>query len=1047
MTITKSIAAKSTDPVTIIPHSLKDTPSLIEQLMPVQKLSAEVFRERKAGSGQTLTRLGSYWKGRKPLILTKACILGCLLPITDDPTQDLLIFEKLMGMDDESFVIRLGQRPSIKAVLATANIENVRAYFEISPNIDVISSAPDTLEFYGTVKSRRRNGIETVTIEPDESEAISEPLTIRWRADIPEAKRRQLEALTIPKDTYRRMVQRAKRPEQVIENVHDHIWEDVNQHLGTNAHSFPELIEQLGIMRFGHRARVADTFSGSGQIPFEAARLGCDVYASDLNPIACMLTWGALNMIGSTIREQETLTAAQEDIVKKVQAEIDRLGIESDSHGWTAKAYLYCLETKCPQTGWMVPLLPTRVISKGRKAIAELHPIPSSKRYDIRVSSGVSDTQMKEAEIGTIKSEGRGQEPYLEHYIDGTPYRTKISTLRGDYNRKDGAIGNRLRIWEQHDCSPSPDDIYQERLYAIQWMKPKENGNGYIYEFRAVSDDDLKREKVVKSYLEENLATWQKLGYIPDTRIEPGEKTTEPIRTRGWSHWHHLFSERHLLFLGLMNSTITEPEEAVLLIGLIDYTSKLCQWTTSSARSANSSGGGRTGGASDNPSHVFYNQALNTFYNYGCRSATELLRGFVKPVTTAPVAGTSTIENRNVHEFNTVNDIYITDPPYGDAVKYEEILEYFIAWMRKNPPTAFSEWVWDSRRTLAIKGEDEDFRRKMVAAYQRMAEMMPDNGIQIIMFTHQSGSIWANMANIVWASSLQVTAAWYVVTETDSPLRTGSYVKGTVLLVVRKRQGNYKTTSDDLAWEIQEEVEEQIETLTGLNQAAKGIYRDDNLFEDADLQMAGYAAALRTLTRYAIINGKEMATEAIRPRVRGETTFVDELIEYAVDVANRTLVPDGIRQILWDRLEAAERFYLKMLDMEAKGHATLDNYQNFAKAFKLADFSVLMASVRANEAKLKSAVDFGRSEISKGSSLYETVLRGVLYATMELIQDVESDEVLAHLPFNIPTYYDQTNRDQVVEIAAYLAQKLEGIRPEEARAARILRELVRNQRM
>jgi putative DNA methylase len=43
-------------------------------------------------------------------------------------------------------------------------------------------------------------------------------------------------------------------------------------------------------MRFGHRPRVADTFSGSGQIPFEAARLGCDVYASDLNPVACMLT-------------------------------------------------------------------------------------------------------------------------------------------------------------------------------------------------------------------------------------------------------------------------------------------------------------------------------------------------------------------------------------------------------------------------------------------------------------------------------------------------------------------------------------------------------------------------------------------------------------------------------------------------------------------------------------------------------------------------------------------------------------------------------------
>src|SRR5262249_39834222 len=54
---------------------------------------------------------------------------------------------------------------------------------------------------------------------------------------------------------------------------------------------------------------------------------------------------------------------------------------------------------------------------------------------------------------------------------------------------------------------------------------------------------------------------------------------------------------------------------------------------------------------------------------------------------------------------------------------------------------------------------------------------------------------------------------------------------------------------DDLAWEIQEEVEAQVQALTGLNQEARGLYRDENVFEDADLQMAGYAAALRVLTR------------------------------------------------------------------------------------------------------------------------------------------------------------------------------------------------------
>ncbi|WP_163369040.1 hypothetical protein, partial [Enterobacter hormaechei] len=79
-----------------------------------------------------------------------------------------------------------------------------------------------------------------------------------------------------------------------------------------------------------------------------------------------------------------------------------------------------------------------------------------------------------------------------------------------------------------------------------------------------------------------------------------------------------------------------------------------------------------------------------------------------------------------------------------DAVKYEEITEFFIAWLRKNPPKEFAHWTWDSRRAIAIKGEDDGFRTGMVAAYRQMAQKMPDNGLQVLMFTHQSGTIWAD---------------------------------------------------------------------------------------------------------------------------------------------------------------------------------------------------------------------------------------------------------------------------------------------------------------
>ena len=391
---------------------------------------------------------------------------------------------------------------------------------------------------------------------------------------------------------------------------------------------------------------------------------------------------------------------------------------------------------------------------------------------------------------------------------------------------------------------PHPDDIFQERLYCIQWMRPKEKRKGDDYEFRSVTADDLDRERIAESFIGEHLSVWQTNGWVPDMRIEPGGKTDEPIRTRGWTHWHHLWAPRQLITLGLIRKNLLSAELAVAFSNVLNHSSKLGGWTTSNARISKDGSNKQIGGAQNITIQVFYNQALNTHYSYAFRSTPELLDVLTKTVKRSPVAGQTTVMQKAADDIEGHYDFYITDPPYGDAVKYEEILEFFIAWLRNNPPPEFADWVWDSRRSLAIKGEDEDFRRSMVAAYKRMTECMPDNGIQIVMFTHQSGLIWADMANIVWASGLHVTAAWYVVTETDNALREGSYVKGTVLLALRKRHGNYKTTRDDLAWEIQDEVEAQVQALTGLNQNAKGLYRDENVFEDADIQMAGYAAAL-----------------------------------------------------------------------------------------------------------------------------------------------------------------------------------------------------------
>ena len=74
--------------------------------------------------------------------------------------------------------------------------------------------------------------------------------------------------------------------------------------------------------------------------------------------------------------------------------------------------------------------------------------------------------------------------------------------------------------------------------------------------YRAPTERDLAREAQVLSLLRERFYDWQAQGFIPSLRIEKGDKTEEPIRTRGYTHWHHLFNPRQLLVLGRLHEHV-----------------------------------------------------------------------------------------------------------------------------------------------------------------------------------------------------------------------------------------------------------------------------------------------------------------------------------------------------------------------------------------------------------------------------------------------------------------------------------------------------------
>jgi len=976
-------AEKPSKPVA---QDLADAPSFIESQFPVSPLSKESYKERKAVSGQTLTGLGKWW-GRKPLVLVRATILGLLLPSTDDKKKDREIFLKLMTMDADGHQQRKEKNLPVQ-VIAEGATEEERAKYLI------------------------KSGDKW-----------------KWKPKLAKAKKEALDRAVFERMGYDERLNYIRRPEQ-IEGPGKNAWKEINAHLGTTAHSLHELVAQLGQRRFGHVPRVGDAFCGGGSIPFEAARIGCDAYGSDLNPAAALLTWAALNIVGGGEEVQEEVRKAQQEAFEKADAQITKWGIEHNQQGWRADAYLYCVEAKSPATGWWVPLAPGWVISEKYRVCAVLEPDAKNKRYRIRIVTGADKATMAKAKEGTVQNS--------DLVCPETGQRFAITTIRGD-QRVDGRTVYGLRQWEKGDLVPRPDDTFQERLYCIRYVEEVEDGEGNIELIRHYVEpdaQDLAREQKVLELLKERVEEWQAKGFIPSAPIPPGDKTDEPKYQRGWTHWHHLFNPRQLLLNGLFAELIARssmPRHLIFNLGRItNNNSRLSRWKVGQ--------GNGIGGVVD----VFSNQALNTLLNYGSRGykALESLMFPLQQYADISMGGQGMVETVDARAVNVERDMWITDPPYADAVNYHELGDFFLAWYEKQLPKLFPAWYAESKAALAVKGVGQGFNQSMVACYSNFTQHMPANGAQVVMFTHQDAGVWADLALILWASGLQVTAAWTIQTETESAgIKKGNYVQGTVVMVLRKRTTEQVGYLNDINPLVEAEVKKQLEQMLALDD------KDQPNFEDTDYQLAAYAAALRVLTSYGRIEEIDVNDYLQREKRKGEVNELEKVIIGAVQVAMDHLVPQGLDGRLWRTLRPEERFYLKGVEVEQHGEYRSGVYQEMARGFGLPDYKALMETGKANETRLRTAIEFKNKELGE-DGFGNTLVRKLLFAIRETHkeEDPEEGRNYLHQALGVQRYWEL--RQDMIRLLDYLELKCGHIAhwQEDVAALRLLKGYLGNDR-
>jgi len=836
---------------------IRQVPTFIETQFPIARLSAESYKERKAGASQTLTGLGKWW-GRKPLILVRASILGMLMPASENPKKDREIFLKILTMDDDG----TWQRNK------------------------------------GRIKNRA----------------------------------------TFDALTYAERLKDCERPENILGPT-GAAWTEINAHLGTTATSLPELVEQLGQRTFGHNPRVGDAFCGGGYIPFEAARIGCSAFGSDLNPVAGLLTWASLNLLGGGNEVQEEIRRFQESIFAAADRQITEWGIEHNERGERAEAYVYCVEAKPDGCDYYIPLAPGWVVDEYMKVVVRWRQVPGSDclKPEIAVVSNAEIAECKRT--GPTVVDSRVVDPF------DSSRSWSIEALRGP----DG-----LRRWINDDLVPRKGDVFQERLYCIRWMDSEGNRR-----YAAPEEADLRREARVLELLRERLADWQREGFIPSKAIVSGYNTDQPTRERGWTHWHHLFTPRQLVVHGLLanlSSSVQDRRLSVVTMlnmgRLADWDCRLSCWLSHKTQMSRGK-------------NTFLNQALNTLFNYSNRPLLALAHAQISSANQFFDCTRGEVKASDARDLRETCDFWITDPPYADAVNYHELGDFFLAWYDKQLAKVFPEWIRDARAELAVRGDGEDFRRSMVEIYKNLARHMPDNGMQMVMFTHQDPAVWADLGMILWAAGLKATAAWTISTETEAAgIKKGNYVQGTVCLVLRKRTANEPGFLDEVYPLVEDEVKRQIASMQALDEGGEPN------FNDADYQLAAYAAALKVLTQYGTLDGRDVEHEVFAMRGKNEKSDFETVIERALGIACDTLIPRGLDNS-WRDLSLVERYYLRALDIESRGERRKGMYEELARGFGVTEIRPLLKSDKANGTRMHTPSGFaaaGLASLSGGDS-------------------------------------------------------------------------------
>ena len=241
---------------------------------------------------------------------------------------------------------------------------------------------------------------------------------------------------------------------------------------------------------------VVDPFAGGGSIPLEALRLGCEAFASDLNPVACLIL---KVMLEDVPRHGPGLADELRKAGGEIKAPAERALADlypRDRDGATPIAWLWARTVRCeaPTCGAEIPLMRSFWLCRKPK-----------RRRALRVKVERSGDGPPRVEFEVFEPEGDGQ------VRAGTVTRAKAACLCCGAVLPPERV--RAQIFEQRGGADAIFDgqgkrIGGARMTAVVTLRPGEKGRHY----RLPVDADYAAVRKAQSRLADILGEWERGG-------------------------------------------------------------------------------------------------------------------------------------------------------------------------------------------------------------------------------------------------------------------------------------------------------------------------------------------------------------------------------------------------------------------------------------------------------------------------------------------------------------------------------------------------------